>query len=99
MYTVIRRYEGLPDAAEVAKRATEEFAPMLSERPGFQGYWVVDAGGGVLASISVFETQAQAEDSTRAAADWVKERLAGLVPDAPEVTAGMTTGLAAPVAV
>ncbi|HEY8027913.1 MAG TPA: hypothetical protein VIE38_00235 [Gaiellaceae bacterium] len=98
MYTVIRRYEGLTDAAEVFKRVTEEFAPKLAERPGFQGYWIVDAGSGVLATISVFDTQEQADDSTRAAADWVGERLAGLMPNAPQITAGATTGAAAPVA-
>jgi hypothetical protein len=43
MHTVIRRYEGVGDTAEVARRAVEEFGPMLSARPGFQGYWAVDA--------------------------------------------------------
>ena len=57
MHTVIRRYEGAEDSTEVARRAVEEFGPMLSERPGFQGYWAVDAGDGVLATITVFETE------------------------------------------
>ena len=92
MYTVIRRYEGVSDADEVVRRATGEFAAMLKDRPGFQGYWVVDAGGGVLASISVFETQGQAEDSTTAAAAWVRDNLAELVPNPPQITAGETTG-------
>lgn len=98
MYTVIRRYEGLPDSAEVAKRATEEFGPILSEQPGFLGYWVVDAGDGVLASISIFDTKTQAEESTEEAADWVSKRLAGLVPNAPMVMEGVTTGVGASVA-
>ena len=42
MHTVIRRYEGAGDSAEVARRAVEEFGPMLRDRPGFQGYYVVD---------------------------------------------------------
>src|SRR4029077_5863782 len=57
MHTVIRRYEGAGDSAEVARRAVEEFGPMLMDRPGFQGYYVVDAGDGVLATISVFDTE------------------------------------------
>jgi hypothetical protein len=96
MYTVIRRYEGVSDTAEAVKRATEEFGPMLAERAGFQCYWLIDAGAGVIASISVFETQAQAEESNAAAAGWVSERLAELVPNAPQVTAGATTGVSAP---
>jgi hypothetical protein len=95
MYTVIRRYEGVVDAAEVIRRVTDEFAPMLAERPGFGGYWIVDAGDGVLATIGVFETQGAAEDSTRAAAGWVSERLADLLPSAPQVTMGETSGVGA----
>jgi len=98
MYTVIRRYEGVDDADEVIRRATEEFAPQLTDQPGFQGYWVVDAGGGVIASISVFDTQSAAEDSTKAAASWVQENLAELVPNSPQITAGATVGVAAPTA-
>ena len=95
MYTAIRRYEGVSEPAEVVKRATEEFAPMLRDKPGFMGYWVVDAGGGVVATISVFETQAAADESTEAAAGWARERLADLVTGAPQVTAGTTTGIQA----
>jgi hypothetical protein len=95
MYTVIRRYDGLSDPDEVIRRAIGEFAPMLADRPGFQGYWIVNAGDGVVASITVFETQAAAEDSTKAAAAWVSERLAELVPNPPQVTAGETTAGAA----
>jgi heme-degrading monooxygenase HmoA len=95
MYTVIRRYEGVRDADEVVRRATSEFGPILAEREGFQGYYVLDAGDGVVASISVFETQQAAEDSTLAASSWVAERLAELIPNPPQVTAGMATGVAA----
>src|SRR6266568_4394835 len=63
MHTVIRRYEGVGDTAEVARRAVEEFGPMLSDRPGFQGYWAIDAGDGVAATITVFDTEEQATES------------------------------------
>ena len=95
MYTVIRRYTGVTDTAEVVRRATEEFGPMLADRPGFQGYYVVDTGSDVIASISVFETQQQAEDSTTAAAGWVQDRLAEFMSGEPQVTAGSTTGVPA----
>jgi hypothetical protein len=42
----------------------------------------------VVASISVFETQAGAEEANRMAASWVKENLAALLPTPPEITAG-----------
>lgn len=99
MHTVIRRYQGVIDTAEVARRAVEEFAPQLRDAPGFQGYWVVDAGGGVLATISVFESEAAAEESTSAAATWVQENLAHKVPNPPQVTKGDTSGIGAEVSV
>ncbi len=95
MHTVIRRYEGAGDSAEVARRATEEFGPMLSGRPGFQGYWVVDAGDGVLATITVFDTEEAAVETTSAAGDWVRENLPELAANPPQVTAGSTTGVMA----
>jgi hypothetical protein len=93
MHTVIRRYEGVADAAEVTRRAVEEFAPLISDRPGFQGYWVVDGGEGVIATITVFDTEDAAMDSTAAAAGWVRENLAHLIPNAPQVTSGATHGV------
>ena len=93
MYTVIRRYEGAGDSAEVVRRAVEEFAPMLSDKPGFQGYWAVDAGDGVLATITVFETEDAAVSSTSAAAAWVRENLPELASVQPQVTAGKTSGV------
>ncbi|HZT95078.1 MAG TPA: hypothetical protein VE985_11450 [Gaiellaceae bacterium] len=68
---------------------------MLRDQPGFQGYWVVDAGDGVLATISVFETEDAAVDSTNAAASWVRENMAEMVQNPPQVTAGSTTGVMA----
>jgi hypothetical protein len=93
MHTVIRRYEGIGDSAEVARRAVEEFGPQLSERPGFQGYWAVDAGDGVLATISVFDTEEAAAESTAAAREWVREALPELADATPQVTAGATSGV------
>ena len=95
MYTVIRRYEGVTDVDEVARRASSEFAGILAGHEGFRGYYVVSAGSGVLASISVFETKEQAEASTKEAASWVGENLAEFVPNAPQVTAGETSGTGA----
>ena len=97
MYTVIRRYQGVQDSEEVARRAVEEFAPTLRDQPGFQGYWVVNGGDGVLATITVFDTEDAAAESTAASATWVQENLANLVPNPPRVTAGDTAGVSAEV--
>jgi Antibiotic biosynthesis monooxygenase len=93
VHTVIRRYEGVEDTAGAASRAVAEFAPTLSDQPGFQGYWAVDAGDGVLATITVFETEEAAVESTSAAAAWIRESMPELASNTPQVTAGVTTGV------
>ncbi|MFF8510684.1 hypothetical protein ACF064_21600 [Streptomyces sp. NPDC015492] len=88
MYAVMRRYEGVTDAAEAGRRVDEGFVPLVCRVPGFVAYYWVDAGDGVMVSTSVFEDRAGAEESVRAAADFVRENLAPLLPHAPQVTAG-----------
>jgi quinol monooxygenase YgiN len=88
MYIVVRRYDGATNPAEAARRVQEGFAPLIRQVPGFVAYYAVDAGGGVIVSISVFEDKAGSEESTKKAADFVRENLAPLLPNPPQVTAG-----------
>jgi hypothetical protein len=88
MYATIRRYEGVTDPAEAGRRVSEGFVPLLKELQGFVAYYWVDAGGGVMTSLSVFEDQSGAEASIERAADWVRENTAELFPNPPEVTTG-----------
>src|SRR3954469_2849122 len=87
-YGAVRRYEGVTDTKEATKRVNDGFLPLISKMKGFVAYYLVDAGNGVIVSTSVFKTQAEADESTKNAADWVKKNLAALVPNAPQVTAG-----------
>ena len=65
----------------------ESLIPKLSKLPGFKGYFLMEAGEGVVRSTSLFDTLAQAEDSTRVAAEWTQEeKLEKLIPNAPKVT-------------
>jgi hypothetical protein len=89
MYATVRRYEGIRNPDELAKRVREGFVPLISEHRGFVAYyWVDDSEEGVMFSTSVFEDQADEEDSNRLAADFVKENLADLLPNPPMITAG-----------
>jgi hypothetical protein len=88
MYAVVRRYDGVNDPAEAVRRVQEGFIPLLREVPGFVAYYALDAGGGVIVSTSVFQDQAGSEESTKRAADYVRENLAALIPNPPQVTAG-----------
>ncbi len=88
MYATVRRYEGVTDSAEAGRRVAEGFVPLLKEIPGFIAYYWVDAGGGLMASTSVFEDRSGAEASTQRAAEWVQQNIASLLPNPPQVTAG-----------
>jgi hypothetical protein len=89
MYATLRRYDGIKNPDELAKRVREGFVPLISEHRGFVAYyWVDDSEEGVMFSTSVFEDQADEEDSNRLAADFVKENLAELLPNPPTITAG-----------
>ncbi|HEU4679632.1 MAG TPA: hypothetical protein VFS35_08940 [Terrimicrobiaceae bacterium] len=88
MYATVRRYEGVTDPREAIRRVNEGFIPLVSEIPGFVAYFFVDAGGGVMISTSVFQDRASAEESNKKAADYVRQNLAAVLPNLPQITAG-----------
>ena len=88
MYAAVRRYEGVTDPAEAGRVVKEEFLPLMREIRGFVAYYWVDAGNGVMVSTSVFQDEAGAEESVSAAADFVRDNLASLLPNPPQVMAG-----------
>src|SRR5512132_1804171 len=89
MYATHRRYEGIDQSRveELGRKVNESLIPKLSKLPGFKGYFLMEAGEGVVRSTTLFDTLAQAEDSTRVAAEWTQEeKLEKLIPNAPKVT-------------
>jgi hypothetical protein len=88
MYAAIRIYSQINDPDEVVRRAKEGFEPILREMDGFRGYYLVDAGDGAGATISLFDSKASAEASSQKAAEWVRENLAGLIEGSPQITTG-----------
>lgn len=72
MYLAIRRLKVRPGALNEAVRLVEnEMVPIVSSMPGFVEYEVVQIEEDVGLTISVFETQEQAEASNTRAAEWV----------------------------
>jgi hypothetical protein len=91
MFATIRRYEAIDQsrASELVKKADETLVPSLSDLPGFSGYYLIDAGNGVMSSISFFDTAAHADESTRLASNWVREqKLETALPNPPKTTSG-----------
>lgn len=79
MYALIRRYEGLDANTRqtATHKANEELRPILSKTPGFVSYELLRPEGddGAVTSISVFQSRAEAEASSKVAQDWVRENL------------------------
>lgn len=90
MFASVRRYEGIDPGSvdEIMRLVDEGFSNIISQAPGFIAYYALDAGNGVIASISVFEDQAGADESNNLAADWVGENLAAYIQTPPQTTAG-----------
>ena len=91
MHATVRRYEGVDQSRtdELTKKVDETLLPRLSNLPGFEGYYLIEAGNGVMSSIGLFDTSAQADESTRVAANWVREeKLETALPNPPKVTDG-----------
>jgi hypothetical protein len=88
MWGAVRRYEGITDPAEAGRLVDKSFLPLLEHVPGFVAYYWIDAGDGVMASLSVFEDQAGADESVSVAHDWVRDNAATLIPNPPQVTEG-----------
>jgi hypothetical protein len=88
MYAAFRRYEGITDDAEAGRLVGESFIPLLEDVTGFIAYYWIDAGDGVMASLSVFDDRAGADESVRLAHQWVQENAAALIPNPPQVTEG-----------
>jgi hypothetical protein len=91
MFATIRRYESVDQSrtSELIKKVDEGLAPRLREVPGFQGYYLVDAGDGVFTSIGLFDSAERAEESWQLASEWIREeKLETALPDKPKVTTG-----------
>jgi hypothetical protein len=78
MYATIRRYTA-KDAAKaketfssLKRRIEENFLPMLQDVQGFHCYYVVNSDDRELVTISIFENQSGAQESTRRAAEFVR---------------------------
>ena len=91
MHATVRRYEGVDQSRtdELTKKVDQSLLPRLSKLPGFEGYYLIEAGNGVMSSIGLFDTSAQADESTRIAATWVRdEKLEAALPNEPKITDG-----------
>ena len=91
MHATIRRYEGVDQnrTVELTDKVNETLVPKLSKLEGFKGYYMFEDANGVISSLGLFETSAQADESTKLASNWIRdERLENAFPNPPKITSG-----------
>ena|SRR6186713_3320736 len=91
MHATIRRYEGVDQnrTVELTDKVNETLVPKLSKLEGFKGYYMFEDANGVITSLGLFETAAQADESAKLASSWIRdERLENAFPNPPKITSG-----------
>lgn len=76
-YVAVSIYPGTPgtDPREIAPLVVAGFLPIVSGLPGFSGYLLFPSEGG-FTSISLFESETSARESTTAEETWTRDNLA-----------------------
>lgn len=87
MYATVRSYSGGPELADALVAHEADVKSLVSGIDGFSAYYLVRTAVGTV-SISVYDNEAGANESTRAAADWIRENLPELGDSTPQVSAG-----------
>ena len=76
MFAVVRRLTVKPGTFDEAIRRDESgLLPILSSAPGFVEFTLLQVGEDVGVSVTIFETQEQADEANRRAAEWIKENM------------------------
>ena len=91
MHAIIRRYEGVDTTrmSEIVDKVNTTFLPQLRELPGFSGYFLIEAGNGVVSSFGLFETSEQADESKTLVTKWINdENFSAAIPNPPKITSG-----------
>jgi hypothetical protein len=89
MYVVVRLWRNAAALAEALTSRSQEVQQLISGVPGFVAYYAVRNGAEVT-TITVCTDRAGTQESTRLAAEWVKQHVAASPPGAPEITEGET---------
>jgi hypothetical protein len=90
MHAVVRSYsgQGASELFDLLGQREEDVNALISGVPGFVSYVAIASGDGGV-TVTVCEDKAGTDESTRRAADWVRENLSATV-DPPDITEGDT---------
>ena len=87
MYATVRVYTDNSELADALVANEAEVKRVVSGIGGFKAYYLLRTADGA-ASISVYDDQSGADQSTTAAAAWIRENLPDIGAASPQVSAG-----------
>ena len=90
MYVVVRRYTGASKLIDAMVGRQGEVKDLISSVPGFRAYYAVNTGNGGVATITACDDQAGTAESSRRAAEWVRNNVSGVTISPPEISEGET---------
>jgi hypothetical protein len=90
MYVVVRSYsgQGASELFDLLGQREEDVKELISGVPGFARYAAFRSGDGGM-TVTICEDKEGTDESSKRAAGWVKENVAGTV-DPPTITEGST---------
>src|SRR5215213_4620764 len=83
MHVVIRRWAGSGPLIAEMERRSGEVEGLLRGVPGFGAYYALRSGTDGLATVTVCDDRAGADESTRRAREWVQQHVPGLIMGGP----------------
>ena len=96
MYVVIRKFNHISSVPDAARRAESGIGQLLKQSPGFQGYYVFDAGDGVGGSVTMFDSKEAALAANEKALAWIRGSLIDVIDGEPEITMGEILAVVTP---
>jgi hypothetical protein len=87
MHAVVRRYSESKALSDAMAQREQEVHDLISSVPGFVTYYAV-RDGDYLVTVTVCQDKTGTDESTRRAAEWVRQNLSDAKLKAPEVSEG-----------
>jgi hypothetical protein len=92
MHAAFRKYKVDPDQVdELSRRITSDFVPRVSQEPGFAAYHVIDAGNGIVITVTLGQDPEAVERSMDTAASFVRDELPNMAIERVEAAHGDVT--------
>jgi hypothetical protein len=90
MHATMRYYHGNTDLADQLEPRSDEVQALLRAVEGFRSYYMVRLDDATV-SITVCDDEAGTAESTRVAAEWLKENMPDVAVSPPMVSSGAVT--------